>query len=230
VTVAHLVDPAKVGVPEVDALQSTRRENLRTLAEEMGGQKWLAERIERKPSQVSQLIGRRSNDYVLTKPIGNKLARHIEDMLAKDRGWLDRKHDSSRSFQIPIVEVSGFDVDDYDPANWPQSNIYITGRTRALIDGHEGDILLLACDNGMSPEIDSGDILMCKLHTEFAGDGIYVINQLGHKYVRYINLYTDNDGNLGYIIRGTASYIDEVKTTNVMFVAKVKEAWSRKKY
>jgi len=215
---------------EADRLNMLRRENLRTLAEDMGGQKWLAKKLNKSPSQISQLIGRRSHDYVKSKTVGSKLAREIEDSLDKERGWLDRKHGTSNSFQIPVISVSGYDGEVFDPSNWPQSNLYITSKTVNLLDSHEGDIILLACDNGMAPEINSQDILLCKHLTEFAGDGIYVINQMNHKYVRYVNLQTGLNDAPVYMIRGLASYVDEARVDSVEFVAKVKEVWSRKKY
>jgi len=216
--------------PDSERLNALRRENLRRLAEDMGGQKWLAQKLGKSASQISQLIGRRSHDYVKSKTIGGKLAREIEEALSKERGWLDREHNQSASFQIPVIDVSDYDGEVFDPSNWPQSNIYITSKTVSLLDSHEGDIILLACDNSMSPEINSHDILLCKYTKEFAGDGMYVISQMNHKYVRYINLYIDEKGEKGFTIRGLASYVDEAKAADVNFIARVKEVWSRKKY
>lgn len=221
---------SKLQSQETERLYLLRRDNLRALAEKHGGGKWLAEKLGRGPSQISQLIGRRSHDYVKSKNIGNKLARDIEQKLGIESGWLDRTHDNQTSFQIPIIDLDAYSGEAFDPTNWPQSNLYITSKTRNLLDSHEGDTILLCCDNGMAPEINSGDILLCKRENSFVGDGIYVIDQHGHKYIRYINLYTDNDDKLSYIVRAKATYIDEIRSSDVTFVARVKEVWARKKY
>ncbi|WEW97725.1 helix-turn-helix transcriptional regulator [Pseudomonas nitroreducens] len=69
-------------------ITSIRRSNALALADQVGGTGAFAARIDREPTQVSRLIG--SNP---TKNIGNKLARHIEEMFGKPSGWLDLVHE-----------------------------------------------------------------------------------------------------------------------------------------
>lgn len=64
-----------------------RRENLRAVANELGGNARLAEKLGQSSSFIGQLIGRNPKSN-----IGNTLARKIEIQLDKPRGWLDQPH------------------------------------------------------------------------------------------------------------------------------------------
>lgn len=61
--------------------KAVRKRNIEWLVEQHGGPTAFGNAIEREQSQVSQWLGE--------KPIGDKLARHIEAKLRKPTGWLD---------------------------------------------------------------------------------------------------------------------------------------------
>jgi SOS-response transcriptional repressor LexA len=61
-----------------------RRDNLRLLAQALGGIAELANFLGKSPSQISHLIG----TYV-SKNVGDKLAAEVEKLFAKPPGWLD---------------------------------------------------------------------------------------------------------------------------------------------
>lgn len=65
-------------------VKSTRRENLRLLAQAVGGITSLANRLNKSQGQISHLIGLNP-----TKNIGDKLAAEIEQAFNKPPGWLD---------------------------------------------------------------------------------------------------------------------------------------------
>lgn len=62
--------------------KAVRKRNIEWLVGQHGGPTELGKLIERDQVQVSQWRG--------GKPIGDKLARHIETKLAKPKGWLDQ--------------------------------------------------------------------------------------------------------------------------------------------
>lgn len=64
-----------------------RRENARLLADQCGGVRRFAERIDRSESQASQIIGRTP-----TRNIGPAVARRLERIFDKPHGWLDVPH------------------------------------------------------------------------------------------------------------------------------------------
>jgi len=68
-------------------IEIVRMWNARFLADREGGLTRFADRIERSPSQVSQLIGKTQ-----IKTIERKLARHFEQMCKMPEGWLDSPH------------------------------------------------------------------------------------------------------------------------------------------
>lgn len=68
-------------------LQERRRENARLLAKENDGLAGFARTIERTQAYVSKIIGKNP-----TAAIGDKAARHIEEMHRLPVGWLDDVH------------------------------------------------------------------------------------------------------------------------------------------
>jgi hypothetical protein len=58
-----------------------RRRNLRMLVDKAKGPTLFSARIDRTPNLVSQ--------WLTSKPIGNRVARHIDKALGKEPGWLD---------------------------------------------------------------------------------------------------------------------------------------------
>ena len=65
-------------------VKSIRRENLRALAQSVGGISRLADRLNKSQSQLSHLIGQR-----FIKNIGDKIATEVENAFNKSPGWLD---------------------------------------------------------------------------------------------------------------------------------------------
>jgi plasmid maintenance system antidote protein VapI len=70
-------------------IHSTRRERLRSLADEEGGQAALAEAIGRQRDYVNRILNGRIN-------LGEKLAREIERLTGKPLFWLDGNMDEAR--------------------------------------------------------------------------------------------------------------------------------------
>jgi hypothetical protein len=75
------------GMPSEELLSEVRRENLRTIAKDLGGAKVLAEKTGKTEGQISHLIGKNA-----TKPVRVRIARQIEDKLGLAQGYLDRVH------------------------------------------------------------------------------------------------------------------------------------------
>ena len=71
----------------MDAAQ-IRRENLRLLAKQLGGQARLAEKLGKSEAQISALF---SDNQQAKRNIGTRLARQIEQRLGKPHGWLDHQ-------------------------------------------------------------------------------------------------------------------------------------------
>ncbi len=70
------------------SVKNNRRNNLRLLAQALGGIAELANFLGKAPSQMSHLIG----NYI-SKNIGDRLAAEIERVFAKPPGWLDGNYE-----------------------------------------------------------------------------------------------------------------------------------------
>lgn len=68
-------------------IKEIRRENMRALAKVAGGVSYLANVLSKSQSQISQLIGK-----CPSKNIGDRIARQIEEIFNKPRGWMDVLH------------------------------------------------------------------------------------------------------------------------------------------
>ena len=68
--------------------KTNRRNNLRALVEQFGGQTELAKAVGTDPAYLSQILG----DWK-GRGLAPKLARRIEVALSKPLGWLDQAHD-----------------------------------------------------------------------------------------------------------------------------------------
>lgn len=76
-----------------------RLANARALASQYDSLAKFAEKIDRVPTQVSRFMGKNP-----TKNIGISMARHIEDICRKERGWMDTVHDLSNvETAIPVA-------------------------------------------------------------------------------------------------------------------------------
>lgn len=68
-------------------IKDIRRENMRALAESIGGITAMAKQLGKSQSQISHLIGPHP-----IKNIGDKIAAEIEGIFGKTRGWMDKQH------------------------------------------------------------------------------------------------------------------------------------------
>lgn len=84
---------AAITVNDIDQI---RKSNARTLAEAAGSLSAFADKIDRAPTQISRIIGRNA-----TKGIGNRMARHIEETLHLEHGWLDQDHSGQADQPLP---------------------------------------------------------------------------------------------------------------------------------
>jgi hypothetical protein len=78
-----------------------RRTNLLLLIEQVGSIQAFANLIERSHSQVSQL--KNANEHSTThepRVMGDTLARHIEAMTGKPRGWMDVQQADNRAVWV----------------------------------------------------------------------------------------------------------------------------------
>ena len=91
-----------------------RKNNLEKLIKESGLNKGkFAEKIDTSPAYISQILSIKTQ-----RDMGNDLARKIEQLLGKDRGWMDTSHDdieppSQKKTDIDI-KLGGFDLWDDD--------------------------------------------------------------------------------------------------------------------
>ena len=77
-----------VGSAAQDDVLQRRRNNLRALAAQWNGVSGLSKKLGYTgPSYLSQMIGPQHN-----RPISEKTARHIEQVLGRASGWLDQDH------------------------------------------------------------------------------------------------------------------------------------------
>lgn len=86
-------------------IDDIRRDNLKALAEELGGVASLARTLDRSESQVSQWI-RGSAHSATGRKRGMKIetARWIEQVTGKPAGWLDQAHSPQDTAQPHRVE------------------------------------------------------------------------------------------------------------------------------
>lgn len=92
-----------------DTLVEIRRENLRAIANEKGGITALANLIGKSQGQLSHLIGKAPS-----KPIGEKIAREIEQKIGLERLWLDRPHGINEKLLDLVME----ELDNNIPKNY----------------------------------------------------------------------------------------------------------------
>jgi hypothetical protein len=74
-------------MPTEELLSEIRRDNLRTIAKDLGGASVLADKTGKSEGQISHLIGKNAK-----KPIRVRIARQLEDKLGLPAGYLDRVH------------------------------------------------------------------------------------------------------------------------------------------
>jgi hypothetical protein len=73
--------------------EDTRHDNLLRLIESHGGQRALADSIDKSPAQISQWVNRAPNSRTGTpRTISGASAREIESRLGLPAGWIDQPH------------------------------------------------------------------------------------------------------------------------------------------
>lgn len=119
-------------------VKQIRLKNLRKLVSDAGGPTAFSEKVDRTPNLVTQ--------WTSSKPIGDKVARHIEEKLRKPRGWLD-----SPQWAIGVQEQPAFYVAGNE--EWRHMmQTAIVAVVRELADvvirdpEHASDIILAAYD------------------------------------------------------------------------------------
>lgn len=80
-------------------IDDIRRENLATLAEEVGGVAVLSRTLDREESQVSQWINGSPLPSGKKRGMKSETARWIEATTGKPPGWLDERHDKVESYR-----------------------------------------------------------------------------------------------------------------------------------
>jgi hypothetical protein len=74
-------------------IELVRRDNLRQLCNELGGQARLSEKIDKSPSQISQWLTASKMASGKPRSISSDSAREIEQRLGLDKYWLDNPTD-----------------------------------------------------------------------------------------------------------------------------------------
>lgn len=103
-------DKARQNLAPMDVSEA-RRENVRALAEQVGGAQKFADRLDRSESQISQIIGENP-----VRNIGNRLARTIELAFNLEPGQLDQPPDTANIRYTAIVQEIAKDLNALDPS------------------------------------------------------------------------------------------------------------------
>ena len=82
-------------------ISAIRRDNLRRLVREYGGQAKLAERVDTDPAYISQILSPRTR-----ADMGNRFARKVEEQLNLPRGWMDQPRDGATTLRDPSATYS----------------------------------------------------------------------------------------------------------------------------
>ncbi|MEL6115129.1 S24 family peptidase [Photobacterium sp. SP02] len=107
-------------------IEDLRLENARTLLKNFNTLADFADAIERSPTQMSRVIGKNP-----TKVIGSRIARHIEQRLGLEEGWLDSEHDSIPTTHgvaevspiYSVAQVQSFPlISSVQAGNWSEIN------------------------------------------------------------------------------------------------------------
>jgi phage repressor protein C with HTH and peptisase S24 domain len=85
-----------------------RLANLASLIDRHGGQRQLAERLDKAPAQISQWMTRAPNSKTgKPRAMRSDTAREIEERLELPRGWMDQDHSERPVGSRPIAEWDG---------------------------------------------------------------------------------------------------------------------------
>lgn len=169
-------------------IDEIRRNNLRKIADEVGGVSKLAEILERDQAQVSQWINGSIKTPSTGKPRGIRTTtlRKIEEKIDKPKFWLDERHNimgdeyitltyhdiqsSAGSGKVAPIDYSTiFDKKIHVLEDWALENLGRNATKNIRLINNIGD--------SMAPTIKNGDILFVDItQRSYQGDGIYVIN------------------------------------------------------
>lgn len=122
-----------------DAMQTIEeiyRLRLRMLADELGSQRKLADKLQRSPSQVNQWInGAKDSKTGKSRSLDRSTARYIEQMTGKPEGWMDQPLEQTSASNVSPASIGMTPV--------PLINYIQAGNWREVVDafqpgdGHE---------------------------------------------------------------------------------------------
>lgn len=87
-------------------IDDIRRENLATLAEEVGGVAALSRILERDEPQISQWINGSPLPSGKKRGMKSETARWIEATTGKPPGWLDERHDKVKNYPVEQTQAA----------------------------------------------------------------------------------------------------------------------------
>ena len=91
-------------------IANIRRNNMLTLLTECDGLANLSRKLDRSPSQVSQLVyGLKSSQTGRRRGMRSETARYIEKMTGKSFGWLDLDNNPNSSGETPSIRMRNSD-------------------------------------------------------------------------------------------------------------------------
>lgn len=91
-------------------IENIRRSNMLTLLTESDGLANLSRKLDRSPSQVSQLVyGLKSSQTGRRRGMRSETARYIEKMTGKGFGWLDLDNSPNSNGKRPPIRMSDSD-------------------------------------------------------------------------------------------------------------------------
>ncbi len=170
-------------------IESIRQENLRTLANDLGGQARLAERIGKSPAQISQWLTGTKMPSGKPRSVSSESAREIEKILDLPNNWMDTPSDAVYETVITgeykvipqydvagAMGVGGLVLDEQPPGiikSWQVDEQWL----RMNVPTHTGVAnlcIVTGFGSSMQPMFNPGDpLLMDKGVTNCRSDGVY---------------------------------------------------------
>ena len=182
-------------------IELVRRDNLRQICNELGGQARLSERIDKSPSQISQWLTASKMASGKPRSISSESAREIEQRLGLDEFWLDSQGDVVyENIQTDIVRISqynaagamgngGLVLDEQPPGvikSWQVDEQWL----RMNVPSHTGVTnlcIVTGFGSSMQPMFNPGDpLLMDRGVTECKSDGVYFFRVGDHGWIKQL--------------------------------------------
>lgn len=99
---------------DMQTIEEIYRLRLRMLADELGSQRKLADRLQRSPSQVNQWIhGAKDSKTGKSRSLDRSTARYIEQMTGKPEGWMDQPIETGSNVSAASIGMSPVPVISY---------------------------------------------------------------------------------------------------------------------